>query len=211
MAELLARHRKSAEKEPELNRLSRISKKLNGKGQNRDLREAIGCILEFESCYRFLSLAFERILWLCRHHAAASIKFSELRSDPVLKSVLECFPASGRRLLLSTREASEPLFRTGIETLSDVTALVQKEIDATTVEEFVRVLIERHTEVQHGKFDKGRRKMGWVEMNGQQINLTMTRVGGVKWEATQPEHIEAHPYRLTSADALIAASAAAKP
>ena len=52
--------------------------------------------------------------------------------------------------------------------------------------------------------------MPWLEADGTRINLTMTRVGGMKWEATKPEQIEPHPYRLGAADALILASKVAR-
>jgi hypothetical protein len=38
-----------------------------------------------------------------------------------------------------------------------------------------------------------------------QIRLTTTRVGGLNREATTADEIAPHPYRLDSADALIAA------
>jgi hypothetical protein len=48
--------------------------------------------------------------------------------------------------------------------------------------------------------------MPWIELNDGRIALTMTRAGGISWEATLPEHIQAHPYRLNAADALNFAS-----
>jgi hypothetical protein len=48
--------------------------------------------------------------------------------------------------------------------------------------------------------------MPWIECNDPRINLTMTNIGGVRREATSPEDILPHPYRLNAADALIASS-----
>ena len=48
--------------------------------------------------------------------------------------------------------------------------------------------------------------MPWIEINEGRITLTMTRAGGMNWEATLPEHIQAHPYRLNAADAFNVAS-----
>ena len=66
--------------------------------------------------------------------------------------------------------------------------------------------MNRHADVQHGKLDQGRRKMAWLEENSGRISLTTTPVGGLNFEATLPDQIAPHPYRLNSADALIAAA-----
>jgi hypothetical protein len=64
-------------------------------------------------------------------------------------------------------------------------------------------------DIQHGKFDRGRRKMPWLERNDSRISLTITRAGGLNFEASLPEHITPHPYRVGAADALISASSSA--
>jgi hypothetical protein len=71
---------------------------------------------------------------------------------------------------------------------------------------FIDALTGRHADIQHGKFDRGRRKMPWLERSDDRIQLTMTRAGGVNREVTQPEQITPHPYRLGAADALLKAS-----
>jgi hypothetical protein len=48
--------------------------------------------------------------------------------------------------------------------------------------------------------------MPWLESTAGRISLTMTRVGGLNKEATVPTDVAPHPYRLFSADALIAAT-----
>ena len=169
MAELLDRNPRKNEKESELDRLARLALKLNGKGQNNDLGEAIACILEFESCYRLVSLAFERLLWLCRHHSAASVKFCEVKGDPILQSVMGCVRKSARRFLAVINTGNEPAFRQGIESLSDVATLLQVGGAATTTEGLIRVLIDRHTQVQHGKFDRGRRKCPGLRRMGREL------------------------------------------
>jgi hypothetical protein len=64
----------------------------------------------------------------------------------------------------------------------------------------------RHSDVQRGKFDGGRRKMPWLEVTTGRISLTMTRVGGLSGEAVSPQDIAPHPYRLAAADPFVAAS-----
>jgi hypothetical protein len=210
MAELLRRNPWRNGEDTELGRLARILPKLNGKPQNRDIREAIECILAFERCYGSASLAFERLLWLCRHHTAASVNFDELKCDHVLATAMKSLPASTLAFLDAVKNGTAPEFRAAIERLSDVGKFLEAASTANNTEAFVRTLIARHADVQHGKFDKGRRKMPWLETKANRIYLTMTRVGGLNWEATLPEHIMPHPYRLGAADALILASGKAR-
>jgi hypothetical protein len=203
MAELLRSAPNKNGEETELNRLARITAKLSGKSSNQDLREASECIAAFEACFALVSLAFERLLWLCRHHAAAALSFDALGSDSVLRFTVKSLPASVREMRKTIRNGTHPEFCLGLECLADVERFLEEASAAKEVEGFVHSLIARHTDVQHGKFDKGRRKMPWVEVNGTRINLTMTRIGGMNREATKLEHIAPHPYRLGAADALI--------
>jgi hypothetical protein len=209
-AGLLRRYRWKNDQETELSRLSRIAQALKGTDQHQDLREAIECILEFESCYQVATLAMERLLWLCRHHAAASATSAELNGDYVLTSIMKCLPTRKRRFLDTLKNGAEAAFRQDLDRLSDVRRFLE---DASAAvgdpEAFIAVVINRHADVQHGKFDRGRRKMPWLELHESRINLTMTRAGGRNSETTLPEQIAPHPYRLRAADAFIAASAKA--
>ena len=210
MAGLLKHHPYTNSKETELHRLDRISRMLKRTGQHADLREALVCILEFESCYQLAILALERLLWLCRHHAAASVTLIELNGDGVLQLVRQRFPNQVRRLLEILDSGTEPAFRHELERLSDVRRFLEKaSAAANDIEAFIGEVVTRHSDVQHGKFDRGRRKMPWLERNGSRINLTMTRTGGMNREVTLPQHIPPHAYRLSAADALIFTSSKA--
>jgi len=179
-------------------------------GQHTDLRESLTCIIEFESCYQLAILALERLLWLCRHHAATSVTLPELNGDAVLQLVRQRFPNQVRRLLEILDSGTEPSFRHELERLSDVRRFLEKASDAANdIESFIGEVVTRHADVQHGKFDRGRRKMPWLERNGSRINLTMTRAGGMNREVTLPQHIPPHAYRLSAADALIFTSSKA--
>ena len=204
MAGLLKLYPYTNAKETELHRLDRISGTLKRTRQHADLREAIVCIIEFESCYQLAVLALERLLGLCRHHAAASVMLSELNDDSVLQLVRKRFPSQVRRLLEILDNGTEPAFRQELERLSDVRRFLENASAAAgDIEAFISEVVTRHTDVQHGKFDRGRRKMPWLERNGSRINLTMTRAGGMSREVTLPQHIPPHAYRLNAADALI--------
>jgi hypothetical protein len=210
MADLLNRHPWKSEKDTELARLARITRTLQKTAQQPALREAIECILAFESCYRLASLALERLLWLCRCHSAGFVTLLELNGDSVLQAVRENLPAQVRRFLNSLDNGAEPAFRQDLNHLSDVRKFLEETSAAVAdIQTFVGVVISRHTDVQHGKFDRGRRKMPWLEQTDSRINLTVTRAGGLDSEATAPDDIAPHPYRLNAADALISASSKA--
>jgi hypothetical protein len=209
-AELLYRHPRKNDQETELSRLARVALSLKGKNQNRDLREAIECIVEFESCYQIVSLAMERLLWLGRHHSAATVTFRELERDPIMETVMKEIPTRTERFLNTLRSGTEAAFCHDLTRLSDVRRFLEDASAACgNTGELVSVVINRHTDIQRGKFDRGRRKMAWLECNGTRINLTMTRAGGRNSETTLSEQIDPHPYRVQAADALSLASAKA--
>jgi hypothetical protein len=207
MARLIRDHPAKNAEETELDRFARILRTLKGSGQDQDLREAIECILAYESCYQHIQLCLERILWLCRHHSAAYITLGDLGDDSVLLSVRTNLPGRVQRLFDILDHGTMPGFRENLDRLSDVRRFLESASGAAHDNTaFVDAVISRHADVQHGKFDRGRRKMPWFERNSSRIQLTMTRSGGMNREATQSAHINPHPYRLGAADAFISAS-----
>jgi len=210
-AGLLLQHSRKNNEETELDRVKRIARTLRGSDESQDLREAMLCIVEFESCYQLASLAFERLLWLCRHHAAAAIPISELKTDAILRTVMDRLPERVRKLTDILDNGKDATFRQNLERLSDVRRFLEDASFTTSdVRSFVDTIASRHSDIQRGKFDKGRRKMPWIELNDGRIFLTIARAGGMSWEVTLPEQIQPHPYRLSAADALnIAARKAA--
>lgn len=195
------------EEELEGQRLLRVLRNLRRTKTHEDLTEAIEAILAYEECYQLLMLAFERILWLCRQHAAACLSLNELASDSVLERVKTSLPSRAKRLARALDESSSDRFRQDLDRLSDVRRFVESA--AAVIHDnsaFVDVGILRHSDVQHGKFDRGRRKMPWLEISNQRIQLTMARAGGLKREVMRPDEITPHPYRLNAADAYINAA-----
>jgi hypothetical protein len=152
-------------------------------------------------------LGFERLLWLCRKLTAASISPVDLKSDDVLTLVCGRLPGAAKKFSQALDSGQTELFRTDLQRLEDTRRFVERAASAcSSNESLTRELMTRHDDVQRGKFDRGRRKMPWLETTGNRISLTMTRVGGLSREATTPANIAPHPYRLSSADALIAAA-----
>jgi hypothetical protein len=116
-------------------------------------------------------------------------------------------PTAVRRFARYLDDATTEQFRAELERLEDVRRFLDVTATACgSVESLTRELLVRHADVQGGKFDRGRRKMPWLEEAAGRISLTMTRVGGLDREAKRPDDIGPHPYRLGSADALVAAA-----
>lgn len=194
--------------ESELERLKRIAGQLKDEPEHADLAEALVCILAYEECYRLAQLFLERLIWLCRRpECAASVSLQDLPADPVLRLVRDKLPGAAGHLLRSLDKGNTEAFRKDLDSLQDVRLFLDVAAAvADDAQAFMLEVIKRHSEVQRGKYDRGRPKMPWLEVANGKVCLTMTRVGGVNFEASSPEHISPHPYRLRAADAMIAAS-----
>ena len=194
--------------ESELKRLSKIYNFLKGNKSHLDLREAINAILYYEVSYRWALLALERILWLCRQDFSGAVSHDTLKNDLVMHEARENLPKPVRGLMRVLEGGTTDSFRKDLNRLEDVSMFLQEAASACEHgSEFVDSIIKRHAEVQRGKFDKGRRKMPWVEyVSPGKLALTSTRVGGLGFEATKASHIAPHPYRLSAADAMIQAT-----
>jgi hypothetical protein len=207
MATLLAKVPFRDSKDSELQRLGRVLLALTDTTQDKDLAEAISAILAYEECYRIVMLGFERLLWLCKTLQSASITPADLQSDGVLALTRDHLPGAATTFSQALDTAQTALFRADVQRLEDTRRFVEQAASACDSNEALTLeLMARHEDVQRGKFDRGRRKMPWLETTGNRISLTMTRVGGLNREATKPADIAPHPYRLSSADALISAA-----
>jgi hypothetical protein len=207
MAAALAKHPFQGDDDNEQKRLARLLSTLTSRQESRDLAESVKTILAYEECFRLLSLGFERLLWLCKNLPAASVTFEDLLGDEVLPTIRESLPAAASRFTNALDTAQSELFMENINRLESARRFI--EIATTSCgsnKQLAMAIMEHHDDVQRGKFDRGRRKMPWLEITGNRICLTMTRVGGLNKEATSPESIVPHPYRLASADALNASS-----
>lgn len=185
----------------EQRRLSRLAGMLGPWGENADLRAAMFAILAYERCYRLSMLAFERILWLCRVGPSGVLSPSSLLSDEVLLQTADAFPGAVDSLASALDAMKEAAPTLGFNRIEDVRQFLLKAASsAGDVMMFSRMVLSRHADIQHGKFDRGRRKMPWVQETIQGIGLTMTRAGGRDFEVARPERISPHYYRLGSAD-----------
>jgi hypothetical protein len=189
--------------ENELGRLERLAARLQSNVADRDLWEAVAAILRYERCYRIVALALERLLFLCGERAdtAGSVRVSDLGRDSILRNVREELPAAVTEFTQHFDSLKSDHLLDVAAAITDVRDfLVQAARAACTCGSFLETILLRHTDVQHGKFDRGRRKLPWLQVSGDRLALTMTRIGGKPGEVTAPEEIESHPYRLGAAD-----------
>lgn len=195
--------------EPELKRLSRIASAIKGSVQNRDLWESAVAIIRYESCYRLSQLALERLIFLCRNRSDASggVSIQSAANDEVIKLVKSKFPRQFQMLNNHLNVAKTAHFESKKKRLDDTLHFLEdaKE-NCKSGASLIESIINRHNDVQHGKFDRGRRKMPWIQIKDGLLYLTLTRVGGLRKEAKTPAHITPHFYRMAAADKWIVAA-----
>jgi hypothetical protein len=194
--------------EPELVRIKRLHKSIADGSGDVDLKDAFEAILGFEDCYRVSMLAFERLLWLCRSASNAVVPREQLLKDKIMANVCERLPTAARRLAHAFDKRRTNHLIGDMERIEDARRFIERAaIACDSPGSLCDELLARHTDVQHGKFDRGRRKMPWIESTATGLALTVTRTGGQGFEVRSPDQITPHPYRLPAADALLAAAA----
>lgn len=205
MSPVLAAH-PAEDGDAELRRLERIEKALRRDEERRDLHEGVRLVLAYEAAYRVAQLALERLLWLAR--TRPSLTQDAVLGDDVLGLARERLPGAVRKLEGALDGTTAPRIAAELTRLEDVRRFLLDAAGAARsgTGALVDVVLGRHQEVQHGKFDRGRRKMPWIERVNGRIALTSTQVGGLQYEARVPTDITPHFYRTASADALRAAA-----
>ena len=192
--------------ETELEFLERLLRDLSKTLELQDLAESVACILRYEECYRWALLAFERVLFLCKASPAGTCDLSSLDRDPVIETVRSALPAFVGKLGHTLGEAETERFRGGLDKLRDVRDFLESVArGCATGSGLVEPILTRHIEVQHGKFDRGRRKMPWVDQRSGTLALTIANVALGKTPLETPDQISPHPYRLSALKAWIQA------
>jgi hypothetical protein len=204
MAELVKKTPPKTNEETELSRLGRMRKVASQRPENQDLREAIDAILAFEQCYRIVLLGFERVLWLCK--ADGSITAANVARDHVVQWCAEAIADVGQQFEQALSSGVTELFRRDLDRLNDVKGFVSGAAAVNQTQLFVEGLLDRHTDVQRGKFDRGRRKLPWIERKSSRYELTLSQVGDVSGEPKSVDTVRPHEYRLATADRFISAS-----
>jgi hypothetical protein len=197
--------------EDEQSRLQRIASRLEGDAENFDLLEAVTLAIRYEACYRLAQLVLERLIYLCRSrtNSTGTVALNEIDGDAVIQLAMDRLPRTTRRLAKHMVECKADRIKGGLSQLSNVVEFLEGAASAcTSPSALAQEVLRRHKDIQHGKFDSGRRKMPWVQLDDGKLSLTLGRVGGLDFEPLDPLDIRPHPYRLASADRWIQAARA---
>lgn len=191
--------------ETELDRMARVVALATQQVRFNDLADAMQAILAYEEAYRWLLLAFERVLYLGREHMIIAPR--NMRRDAVLQDVCANLPGIVKSALERLDgEGKTDHFQLNLERIRDVAVFLSLSAEACSDPvKLVHCLLMRHTDIQHGKIDRGRRKAPWIVRQGQGLSMTMRDVGLIDNPESTGQVIP-HPYRLASADALILSS-----
>ena len=136
---------------------------------------------------------------------------TELGADEVIQACAKSTSSAVVRFEKAVEHAETPEFKLELERLKDVRAfLVEVSRSGSTPNGLVDQVLRRHADVQHGKFDRGRRKLPWVEAANGNAVLTLARATQVAGEPCCPEDLQPHEYRTASADALNRAAEGAR-
>jgi hypothetical protein len=204
LAELLTNVPPAGSNEPETSRLRRMGKVAAQHSNDKDLKEAIDTILAFEQCYRLVLLGFGRVLWLCK--GEGTISAASVARDSIVQQCSEAIVEASQKFQQTLSEGTTEAFRRDLERLKDVQSFLDNTGAVNKARAFVDTLLDRHTDVQHGKFDRGRRKLPWIERKSDRYELTLSQVGDISGEPKTVEDIRPHEYRLAVADRFTAAS-----
>ena len=190
----------------EMERLGRVASLARDMGEP-GLAESAEGIRHYEGCYRLVMVGMERLLFLCHTHGGAASP-EVLKSDEILTDIRIRLAEAISQFIAYLSSAKTEHFLTDLDTrLQDTLSFLKGIADVGENNlKMVEAIVSRHTEVQHGKFDQGRRKAPWVNWEKGSLALTMTRISETNKEITTPEGIEPHPYRLYAADAWIKAA-----
>jgi hypothetical protein len=192
------------EKDSELLRLKRMRKVASRRPEFADLQEAIDAILAFERCYRLVLLGFERVLWLCK--ADGAIKSTSVARDSVIIRCSDEISDAAREFQEALAAGMTEEFRRELDRLNDVKVFLSAAAEVSQKGQFVETLLDRHADIQRGKFDRGRRKLPWIERRLGSYELTLSQIGETRGEPKSVDSIRPHEYRLAVADRFIAAS-----
>ena len=160
------------------------------------LRAALTVVPAYETAYRAAQLTFERVLWLVRQSGAAS---DAVLRDEAVKKLPKVLKESALSLA-AAQESGVELVQAARDALAEPAAFVHELGQrARDPKAMVDAILQRHKEVQEGKFDRGRRKAPWIVEEAGSYRLTFARVGGLNRPVTDPAQITPHDYRLRNA------------
>lgn len=154
--------------------------------------------VSLEEAYQWLMVAFERVLWFARQkadHVAQQV----VSNDQVIAGCHDRVQSAAERVLAAQDDLGNHGLHEEAQKMDNAVRFCCSAQRTASPSGMVEVIMQRHADVQHGKFDRGRRKLPWLEVRGNTIAVTSSVAGGQRREVTKPEHIPVHAWRVTSA------------
>ncbi len=151
--------------------------------------------IALEEAYRWTSVVLERLLWLAGDPRRQS-NAGGVGGDDVLRRCHEQIGCVHKRLRDAHAALKEHGLYEQVSRMQHAVYFVEAAAKSKTPLALADEVLERHRQVQHGKFDRGRRKLPWVERRGDRVVLTASRAGGQRGVVTRPEQIPLHAWRL---------------
>lgn len=185
--------------EREVDYLGRLEERLPDR--DKDLRVIVRAVQLFEACYQASVLVLERLLWLCAN--TGSLGPDEIRDDPILKESRTHLRKRASAFFKHLDDNSDAALGGAADRLADLRRFLSEVADAGDSSTVVRLVVQRHTEVQAGKLFRGRSKLPWLEFSSNRLQLTLAQASQVSGEPQEPDDIAPHEYRLRSARGLI--------
>ena len=168
------------------------------------LRAVLESVLAFENIYRWCIVGFERLLHLARG-AGDTIEIEVAEQDKILAQALRSVGEGVGELERCRSALYERALDDTASRLADVASFAGRAGRAASARELVDVLLVRHRDVQHGKFDRGRRKLPWIERNGDLLAVTSSLAGGSNDVIETAEEVVPHAWRTYAAYQFLAA------
>lgn len=172
--------------------------------ESATLRAVLEAVLAFEKVYRWCMVGFERLLYLARNSGDA-IEIDAAAKDDFLAGALAKVAESIGPLEQCRSALHERALDDSARRLANVVGFAGQAGRAASSREFLHVLLSRHRDVQHGKFDRGRRKLPWIERSGGLLAVTSSLAGGSNNVIETADQVEPHAWRTYAAYQFLAA------
>jgi hypothetical protein len=198
MGELLAQRPRVAG-EPEVQRLKAIADELGEQTEHESLRDALLAVDAYERCFRGTLLAFQALIH--RVERGGALELQEAANLPGVEQARAELQTAGA--WLDRALTGSVHLQPGSSRWMDALLFVRCAAAATTSEQFVLSVLNRHRDVQNGKFDRGRRKTPWLELKGTAIYQTLSEAQAIRREPTSVSDVAGHEYRTWAAERLM--------
>jgi hypothetical protein len=193
----------------ELTWMTRLASLRTGSGRDQDLADVMSVILAFERCYQLSMVVLTRLMIMCRLSSNAAIDRTTRQSDRVMIKIATELPLAVATLDRALSDQRAQVIGARPEKLEDTLVFLRRAAESTDPLALADMVLRRHSEVQRGKFDGGRRKLPWMEEQDGALALTPTRVPETPADVQSFDDMRPHAYRMFTAQRLLVGTGSA--